>query len=263
MDYKKRFNDIKSKLLKFFSRLKSFSLDILFPIVCIACDKPGKFICDSCFKKIPLQSKQVCPICEQRETPAGQACFACRNEHSIDGILAVSRYRKNRQRLIAQAVHYFKYRFIKKLGPTLAKTMKESFLRSELPIPDFIIPVPLHPRRLRWRGFNQAEILAKYLSDNLTPGLEIPLLKKILVRSKYTPPQMNIKNYRQRQSNLKNAFEISPNKKNKIYKKNILLVDDISTTGSTLFECAKELKKAGAKKVFGIIIARQEQEDSD
>jgi ComF family protein len=239
-------------------KIKNFILDTLFPIECLACGKPKKWICNNCQHKIPFRQKQVCPLCEEKETPAGQTCFNCQNKHTIDGILVASRYRKNRQRLVAQAVHYFKYRFVKSLDYSLGEILKKSFWNSDLSLPDIIIPIPLHARRLRWRGFNQSYLLAKHLSQKLTPGFEIALSDKILFRSRYTPPQAKIKDYQQRKNNLREAFQINQNQTRKIINKNILLVDDISTTGSTLFECAKVLKKAGAKQVFGIILARQE-----
>jgi ComF family protein len=127
-----------------------------------------------------------------------------------------------------------------------------------LAIPDLIIPVPLHPKRLRWRGFNQAELLAKYLGENMTPGFSLPVLSDVLIRQKNTTTQMKIKNYSERQKNMEGAFGINKENNNLIRSKNILLVDDVATTGSTLFECARILKKSGAASVFGIVVARQE-----
>lgn len=171
-------------------------------------------------------------------------------------------------------VHLYKYRFVEDLHISLGKLMIRAILQAEIPLPDFIVPVPLHKKRLRWRGFNQAQLLADYLSINLTPGFPIPVLNNFLLRQKNTHSQMEIKNYTQRQKNMEGAFAIHPIKsgeagaklfnrvskenKNLISGKNILLVDDISTTGSTLFECAKVLKTAGAQSVFGVVIARQE-----
>jgi predicted amidophosphoribosyltransferase len=110
---------------------------------------------------------------------------------------------------------------------------------------------------MRWRGFNQAELLARYLGTNLTPGFEIMVSTKALLRNKYTIPQMQIKNNLQRKTNIKGSFSLNKDCKNLIKNKNILLVDDIATTGSTLFECTKILKKKGAKKVYGIVLAKQ------
>jgi ComF family protein len=144
--------------------------------------------------------------------------------------------------------------------------MTKAFLDNGLPLPDLVVPIPLHKRRLRWRGFNQSELLANYISENLTPGMEIPVLNDILIRKKHTTPQMQVKKYSERKENIKDAFEIYPVKSaggsaekfKRIKNKNILLVDDVATTGATLNECAKTLKQSGAKKVFALVLARQE-----
>ena len=177
-------------------------------------------------------------------------------------------------------VHLYKYRFIEDLHVPLGKILVKIVSESELPIPDIIIPVPLHKRRLRWRGFNQAELLANYLSENLAPGFAIPVFSNLIVRQKYTPPQMKIGKYADRQKNMQDAFRINASSislspflrrdvpvgqrgkalQNFLNGKTFLLVDDIATTGATLFECAKILKQNGAKKVFAAVIARQEME---
>ena len=156
-------------------------------------------------------------------------------------------------------IHYYKYRFISEIGNDLAKILEKSIISSSLPIPDLILAVPLHKRRLRWRGFNQSLIMALYLGENLTPGLPIKVLDELILRNRDTKPQVKIKNKLQRKTNVRNAFILESEilKQNPIKEKNILLVDDVATTGSTLFECAKVLKKYGAKKVYGVVLARQ------
>ena len=241
------------KLLQYRQKVRTFILDTLFPISCLVCQTQiNRWICPSCLEKIPLQKEQVCPICERIITPKGEVCFSCRKKNSIDGLLVCASYK---EKTISRAVHYFKYRFVEKISIPLGKIMLKSFLSFDLLLPDLIVPIPLHCRRLRWRGFNQSQLLANYLGENLTPGFEIVVSKNNLIRKRYTSPQMKIKNFKERQENMQNAFTVL--RKKEIQGKNILLVDDIATTGSTLFECAQTLKKAGAKKVFGIVIARQ------
>lgn len=259
-----------------FAEIQKFLLDTLFPISCLSCGKHGIWLCDSCLEKIPLRIEHVCPVCEKLITPDGRICFGCHKKLAINGLLAASSYQNE---AVASAVHCFKYRFIEELAGPLGEILIKSLLHSQLPVPEIIVPVPLHKRRLRWRGFNQAELLADYLSDNLTPGFKIPVADRILVRKKYTRPQMEIKNHFRRKENLKDAF-VMTNQIGKINKKSasdmdcgrnlyqtgeslldnkvVLLVDDIATTGSTLFECAKTLKQNGAKEVFAVVVARQE-----
>lgn len=243
------------------SRLKNLILDTLFPIACFSCGKSGELLCKNCFTKIILKTEQVCPLCEKRITPDGRVCFGCQGHSMLDALLTATTYGNE---IIPPVVHNFKYRFMEGLHIPLGKILVKAFTNSQLSLPGLIIPVPLHRRRLRYRGFNQAELLAQYLGANLTPGFSIPIDNNLIVRQRYTSPQMKIKNYHQRKKNLENAFVINKDFKSKVSQllegKSLLLVDDIATTGATLFECAKVLKSAGAREVFAIVIARQEIE---
>lgn len=244
----------------FMKNTTNLLLDILFPIKCISCDCEGSWICPGCLDKIPLRNNQLCPLCEKKITPAGRVCFSCRQKSDLDGLLVATSYKNT---LVSSAVHCYKYRFAEKMHVPLGEILTRAYFHSDLPLPSLIIPVPLHPRRLRWRGFDQAGLLAKYLSESLTPGSSTPILEGFLLRKKYTRPQMQIKNYSQRQSNIKNAFVADASYDNSSMGRFLdngilLLIDDIATTGSTLFECAKILKNSGAKKVFATVIARQE-----
>lgn len=234
------------------NKIQTFILDTLFPITCINCGRDGFWLCKTCLKNIELLSIQTCPECEDVITDSGRTCRNC-NSSSLDGLLAVSKYQENN---ISKLVHLYKYRFIEDLHIPLGKIATKQLLQSTLPIPDIIMPVPLHPRRLRWRGFNQSQLIADYISQHLTPGLKITVEKEILLRKKHTPPQMKIKKYQERLSNLGCAFAIA--QPEAVKNKSVLLVDDIATTGATIFECAKTLKLAGAKKIFAIVIARQD-----
>jgi ComF family protein len=111
------------------------------------------------------------------------------------------------------------------------------------------MPVPLGKRRLKWRGFKQAEELAKELSS----FLKIPLVSDCLIKIKETLPQVELSE-KEREENIKGVFKIKNDEK--ILGKKILLVDDVYTTGSTMKECARILKRAGAKEIIGIVIAR-------
>jgi len=177
-------------------------------------------------------------------------------------MLVVSRYKpvsESSQNILAKIVHLYKYRFIEDLHVPLGKIMVKRIFQSNLPIPDAIIPVPLHPRRLRWRGFNQSELLANHISNNLVANFTIPIKKDWLLRKRFTQPQMKIKKYSERLDNLQGAFTLNPKTPiQNLQGKTLLLIDDIATTGATLFECAKILKASGAKKVFSVVIARQE-----
>lgn len=245
--------------------IKKFTLDTLFPVSCLSCGQPDTWLCQKCSEKIANLPTQVCPYCEKINTPTGAICPNCKLKSlqrkasfPLDNLIVATRYTRSN---IARLVHAFKYNFVPDLGFPLSELMRKALLDNHLPLPDFILGVPLHPRRLRWRGFNQAEILARHLSANLSPGLPIPIINDLIIRKKFTPPQMKIKNYQARKNNMQNSFSLSDSyssEKEGVKNKKILLVDDISTTGSTLLECAKVLKNAGARKVYGAVIARQE-----
>lgn len=242
--------------------IKKIILDTLFPIQCLSCETDNVWICKECLNKINILSAQVCPYCEKVETSGGKICPHCRDKIFIkskpvplDNLIVATKYSEKN---ISHFIHLFKYRFISDLSDPLGKILVKAVARNNLPLPDIIIPVPLHKKRLRWRGFNQSELLANYISQNLAPGMEIPVSNAILVRKKYTKPQMKIKNYGERKKNMQEIFGINKNSGADIAGKNILLVDDVATTGATLFECGKALKAYGAEKIYTCVIARQE-----
>jgi len=229
-------------------QLKNAFLDGLFPIHCLGCNTFDDWICDNCHTTLPLLTQQHCPICKEHNTNNGEVCPICLPKHinSVDGIFVASYYNDP---ILKKAIHFYKYRFAKDLSQPLALLLAQALQNSTLPAPDAIIPVPLHKRRERWRGFNQATELAKALD------LQIPLITDILLRVRYTTPQVQMKNKSKRQKNLANAFLVK--NKQHITGKNILLIDDVVTTGTTLTECARILKQSGAKNVFCLVLARE------
>jgi ComF family protein len=230
----------------------NFLLDLLFPKYCISCKKIDFWICEDCLSKLPIKYEHFCPCCEKNITPGGMTCFSCKPKYPLDGILAAASYDEE---MISNAIHNYKYRFVSELHVELGEIVSRSIITSPMPIPDIIIPVPLHPRRLRWRGFNQSSLLAKIVASKIAPGIEIPIDEKSLMRKRYTRPQMQLKNSKQRVENISEAFFW---KGKAIQGKIILIIDDVATTGATLCECSRILKTAGAKEVYAAVIARQE-----
>ncbi|EKD46852.1 MAG: hypothetical protein ACD_67C00042G0002 [uncultured bacterium] len=236
-----------------YEKIHKFILDVLFPIHCISCKKEGAWLCESCFSRIKMTSEQVCGVCEKMITPDGRTCLACKKKSSLDGLTVCSSYLDSS---VSRAVHLYKYNFISDLHVALGDLLVSALRKTDVALPDIIVPVPLHRRRLRWRGFNQSSLLAERVAVQLLPGTTLAVDEKILLRNRYTTPQMGIKDYKNRQQNIAGAFSISDVES--VKGKTILLVDDIATTGSTIFQCAKVLKDAGANEVFAIVIARQE-----
>ena len=200
-------------------------LDLIFPINCLGCGHSGDFICFNCFEKIPLNTKPV-----------------------LNNLLIVSYYQNP---LVKQLIHRYKYDFVKDLARPLGQLMIKKLAQQNLKNP-VLIPVPLHAKRLRWRGFNQSEELALIVSQRLN----LPVINNALIRTKYTMPQAKIDNKEQRKVNIKNSFQINPDFKDNLKNKNIILIDDISTTGATIEQCAKTLKSLKPKAIYGLVIAK-------
>lgn len=223
-----------------------FVLDVLFPIECIGCGAEGEWICKKCFTGIKLLSCDFCPVCG-KESKHNKVCFSCRNKTYLNGLIAASSYNS---RLVKEAVHLFKYRFLTDLSRPLAAILIKQF-EDFSDLKNFIaVPVPLHPKRLRWRGFNQAEFIASGFSKHY----KLSLVNNSLVRLKNTTPQAEISDKMKRIDNIRNAFGCI--NKNNVRDKKIILIDDVATTMATLSECARVLRLAGAKEVWGAVAAR-------
>lgn len=190
----------------------------------------------------------------------GQTCLDCLRKTPLDGLFAATPYKHP---LVSKSVHAYKYRFVETLAEPLTELLREELLNHELPLPDILVPVPLHVRRLRWRGFNQAERIAQYLSLILAPGCPIPIDTNRLIRSHATLPQAKTTSKTKRLENLRGAFVWNDHLSNtqatatrqNITNARVWLVDDVATTLATLEECAAVLKRAGAREVMGIVIA--------
>lgn len=186
----------------------------------MGCGKFGKFICADCQKTIRFYDKSIF-----QEIPGVDDAFVLAH---YDGI-------------IRRAIKEIKYRgtfgICQELGELIQKNFRGKFAF------DYLVPIPLAPKRLADRGFNQAEKLAKNLK--LAPVLNC------LVRTRETKPQFDLK-FKERKENVRNAFAATCN----CDTMNLCLVDDVATTGATISECAKALKQAGAAKVYTICVAR-------
>ena len=228
-------------------------LDLLFPKKCVGCKKEGSYFCQDCIRNI-LQTDLVCPRCD-RLAVGGQTHPICRRRFGLDGLWSLGIYQDS----LKNAIQKLKYKGIKELAEILTDIIIEYFAKYQPFILDQIkktrgigwavIPVPLYWWRENNRGFNQSALIGQLLSKKL--GLDYC---GALKRTRYTKSQTQVKG-RMRKSNIRGAFEISSN-----YTLNpiphILLIDDVWTTGSTMKECCNILKRAGAKKVWAITLAR-------
>ena len=143
---------------------------------------------------------------------------------------------------------YNKLSLVRPLASVLSQCVYSFFQNEKI---DAIVPVPLHPKRLAERGFNQSVLIAK----ELTRGLNIPFLKNGVERVRYTVPQVKLSG-KERRRNLRRAFKVPASRVDQIADRTILVVDDVVTTGTTIVEIARTLKRAGAGQVFGVTVAR-------
>lgn len=230
-----------------FKKLITNCLDLLFPKSCLSCHKEGVYLCDDCIACLEISKYQYC-LCKKPNLFLGK-CHQCRKK-KLDALYFALPYQKP---FVKKLIRSFKYSpFIKDLSQPLASLIIEHFylLNKQPNFSSFIlIPIPLNIKKLKWRGFNQAEEIARELSK----FLNLPIYSKCLIKTKETIPQIKL-NDEERKVSLKNAFSI--NNPNLIKDKKILLIDDVYTTGSTMEEAARILKKAGAKEVIGVTVAR-------
>jgi ComF family protein len=231
--------------------LKKYLLDIFFPKYCFRCQREGSYLCQDCLATLEILDGNFC-LCEkpQRVIEAGK-CPKCRGKN-LDGLYFAISYKNN---LVKNLICQFKYTpYIKELAETLSLLIITHFnlIQKDFAVENYVlVPVPLTKKKLKTRGFNQSEEIAKEISKNM----KIPVVSGCLVKIKETQSQMELSK-QERTENVKGMFEILDAEK--IKNKKILLVDDVYTTGATMEECTKILKQSGAQKVYGVTVAREE-----
>jgi ComF family protein len=222
---------------------KRVALNLLFPPYCIGCGKEGNFICGHCSHDLAFISPPVCRLCGRPLLP-DSSCPGCIGESSpIDGIRAPFLF----DGLVRHAIHELKYNNLRAIVPTLTAYLHEYLIESPLP-GNVLVPVPIHPKRLRERGYNQSALLTHEL--HRLSGL--PMVEGCLVRTRYITPQARAASAAERLKNISGAFTCADTR---LMGKEVILVDDVSTSGATMNACAAALKSAGVLKVWGLSLA--------
>ncbi len=223
--------------------IKRGLLDLLFPPRCASCREMGSLLCAKCRDEFELIEPPLCPHCG-RPRPNGRLCPLCqRDPLRISGVRAVAYF----DGTLREAIHGFKYSNLQDLAIPLGQLMSDYWEKSPLPA-EVIVPVPLHPDRLRERGYNQATLLAKELGKSI--GL--PVSESGLVRVRATRPQVEL-GAQERKENVHDAFRCS---NAELKGKRVLLIDDVCTTGATLEACSIALRQVGARSVWAFTLAR-------
>lgn len=237
-------------MFSFLIKAKNILLDIFFPPFCLNCQKHlnvAQFLCNDCFGAIKLNSAPFCPVCRKR-LAENKICRHGRQRFSYL-LLAASSYDDP---ILKNLIHYYKYKSFKNLTPLLGEIIIKyiNSLSSKFCILNsVIVPIPLYPSRERKRGFNQAKLLAEFVGQKLNLELAAAL-KKI----KNIKPQAQLKSGEERIKNIEGCFGIT--NPEFVKNKNIILIDDVFTSGATMNEAVKTLKQNGARKIIALVLAR-------
>jgi len=267
----------KLSILESAGKLKALFLDLIFPKECFNCSQEGAWLCNDCFRKLKFKPEQYCLHCKKgkKENQQGQFCETCQKYYGLEGVWIAGDYN---DLIIAKLIKSLKYHFTQEvardLGKFLSLFLRDLINKSRIGRVDLvsgigfrkleqvrdypnillnisqnlIVPVPLHKKRKRWRGFNQAEVIACEIADHFN----LELCIDHLVRIKHKKPQAKL-GEAARKDNIINCFAW---RGDKLANRNIIIIDDVVTTGATLNECAKVLKANGAGEVWGLVIAK-------
>lgn len=213
-------------------------VDFIFPRVCVGCAKEGQYICDRCRVKM-LKPVAICPMCSKPSLD-GWTHARCKTPNGLDRLIIGLPYKG----MVQDCLKKVKYKSAWDVIEFLYKQCDFGDLESSL-----ITFVPMWEGKQRGRGFNQAEMIAKLMSAER----KVPYLT-LLQRTRETKPQYGL-NKEQRISNIEGAFRMKMHE-SLLNLRRIILVDDVWTTGATMRECAKALKRNGVREIWGVTLAR-------
>ncbi len=230
-------------------------LDLLFPPQCAGCHKKGTIFCSTCMATIQLLDPPFCQSCgTSLSTAASSLCWRCsRYPLGLSKLRVLSVY----QEPLRSCIRAFKYDGITRLAEPLGHMLAYGYRYYDLTA-DMIIPVPLHAERQKARGYNHATLLAQHCARTVN----VPVRNDILIRHRATPAQAGLTG-RERSRNVAGAFTCMPQFATGLLAgRTIGIIDDVTTTGATLAACAAPLFAAGARTVWGLVLARPQDKES-
>ena len=222
-------------------------LNLLFPKYCLGCKKEGVWICDECAATLVYVKITLCPWCSKVPTVCGFVCQECKAKTHLSQIIWAYDYNLL---LVEKMVLSLKYAYVEEIAEFMGNALARQFSAETRKDTDYIvIPIPLHKKRMRERGFNQAERIGRAFAKQLG----ILSAPHVLARVKHTKSQVGLSK-EERSKNVSEAFRVRD--ASALVGKSIILIDDVYTTGATMREAASALIAAGAKKVIGVAFAK-------
>ncbi|MCA9388843.1 ComF family protein [Candidatus Berkelbacteria bacterium] len=214
--------------------------ELVYPTRCLGCDQRGSWFCKNCQSASQLKMiKTDCSLCRKLITIPGQLCQNCRRQTGLTGLSFYAKFSKPLRR----AIHFIKYQ---NCWAALDYLTNLALVNWQLPhYESALVPIPLAKPKLRNRGYNQAEIIARLLQQRLNWPMS-----SCLVRHRNTQSQVGLSKI-ERQTNLIDCFSLVS-----LPPQSIILIDDVYTTGSTLKEAARTFRNAGVKKIWGLVLAK-------
>lgn len=240
-------------------------LDLIFPRRCVSCGRIGPYFCAGCEEKIVFIENPVCPVC-QRQAVGGKTHPGCMTRYCLDGLVVGFGYVGP----IKLGIKKIKYKWVWDIAGIVVDLFSKTLWRFNFPDDFVLVPVPLHVRRRRWRGFNQAELICRLMAKKFDVEWD-----NLLIRTLETKTQVGLTK-QERRDNIRGAFAFRPRSGSVTLRQAqdlqpiddaqdkimagigtnaIILVDDVYTTGATMAEACRVLKRAGAGKVWGMAIA--------
>lgn len=222
-------------------------LDLIFPRKCLGCKTSGSYLCPSCLNRVRIK-KALCPLCG-RASIDGMTHTKCKKRYGLDGLVSAWEHKGAAR----QAIAGLKYRFAREIADELATNLLKELKSRGLFFGKntVLVPIPLSWHRYNWRGFNQGEEIGRVLAQ----GMGWDFWPDLLIRKKSTYPQVKLKK-EQRRQNIKGAFCLNPKRAGTFSQKRLIVFDDVWTTGATIKEAVKILKRGRAKEVWAITLAR-------
>lgn len=236
-------------------RILNSIVEVFFPAMCEGCGKVGSYLCEQCAGEHLVEREQRCHVCKEELTASSTQLSAsslvhkkCLERTNLNGVVVVFEYNKFLEDYIGDIKYEYYFAMVDDLVNTMSRKLNKCSIFTQIVKKSVLCPVPLNPWRRRSRGFNQAKLFSVKLSKRFG-AKSVKLLKRI----KNTKKQVGLKR-RERLENVKGVFRIRKRDVSNIKK--VVLVDDVMTTGATLEECAKELKRNGVEEVYGLVVGR-------